>query len=264
MPARKVFIGVPSWDASLRVGTVVSLMTEIEPLREAGIEVCFIPWTGDSLLPHARNCLIGLFLASDCSDLIMLDSDVSWVRGGLQQILSHDADFVAGVYRTKEDVERYAVNWLPDGQAKDRPPLKEAMSVPGGFFRMTRAGLERVIAKCDPRLKYESHNAPGLACWYLFDLEFCNGRAWGEDYVFCKLIRSLGETIYVDPTLDLGHCGAKEYRGTLAAYLAAQQPPPMPDDDKRARLMELARLYASPERAQVFEDFKTAHKEQAA
>jgi hypothetical protein len=234
-PTRKIMIAIPMHDGSLRVGTFTSLISAMSDLTAKGINVVVNCWQGDSLLPHARNVLLGYFMASDCTDLVMIDSDISWAPGELERLLAHDVDFVAGAYRFKCDDESYPIAWLEEGEhpTNDKGLIPVA-GVPGGFFRMTRAGVERVVKQCE-HLVYESHNAKGLKCWYLFDIVFEGGKAWGEDYVFCKNIRALGETIYLDPSLRLGHAGHKEYRGQIAAFLQAQVEVKAPLDAKAER-----------------------------
>jgi hypothetical protein len=254
-PTRKVFIALPMHDGSLRVGTFTSLISSMSDLTAKGINVVVNCWQGDSLLPHARNVLLGYFMASDCTDCIFIDSDISWAPGELDRLLAHDVDFVAGAYRFKCDDESYPIAWLEEGEhpVNDKGLIPVA-GVPGGFFRMTRAGVERVTSKSE-HLAYESHNAKGLKCWYLFDIVFEDRKAWGEDYVFCKNIRALGETIYLDPSLRLGHQGYKEYRGQIGAFLQAEVEAKAPADEIAARdkkLLAFAKSMATPEIDRLF------------
>jgi hypothetical protein len=41
------------------------------------------------------------------------------------------------------------------------------------------------------------------------DIEF------GEDYVFCNRWRAMGNSVWVDPTIKLGHVGSFNYEGSL-------------------------------------------------
>jgi hypothetical protein len=254
-PTRKIFIALPLHDGTLRVGTFTSLIAAMSDLTARGINVHVSCWHNDSLLPHARNVLLGYFMASDCTDMVFVDSDVSWAPGCFDRLLAHDVDFVAGAYRHKGEEESYPVAWLDetDRTVNDKGLIAVA-GVPGGFFRMTRAGLERITAQC-PDLVYESHNAKGLKCWYLFDIVFADGRAWGEDYVFCKKIRALGETVWLDPSLHLSHAGHKEYRGQMSAFLAAQAAETLPADEKAAhdaKLLAFAQSFNTPEMHRLF------------
>jgi hypothetical protein len=263
-PTRKVMIAIPMHDGSLRVGTFTSLISAMSDLTAKGINVSVNCWQGDSLLPHARNVLLGYFMASDCTDLVFVDSDISWAPGELERLLAHEVDFVAGAYRFKSDDEGYPIAWLEES---DHPVTDKGLipvaGVPGGFFRMTRAGVERVVSKCD-HLVYESHNAKGLKCWYLFDIVFENGRAWGEDYVFCKNIRALGETIYLDPSLRIGHQGFKEYRGQIAAFLQAEAEVKAPVEEKEARDQKLLAFGKSMDTPEIHRLFKQVLGEAAA
>lgn len=245
---RKVFIAIPAYDGTLRVHTAMSLINVMHD-REVEIEVH--GWSGDSLLPHARNVLLGQFMASGCTDLVFIDSDVSWQRGALEKLLAHPVDFVAGAYRFKNDIENYPVT--PTSQ-RNGHGLMEAVAVPGGFFRMTRAGLERVVNQCG-HLVYRPHTAQDVTCWYLFDIRLENGQAVGEDYAFCKTIRALGETIWLDPDLSLTHSGWKDYPGHFGTFCAEKARAALPEEEQKAheaKLVAFAKSMLTPEMDLLF------------
>ena len=252
--ARKVFIAIPVHDGALRVGTVMSLIEAMSSGTQAGIEFDVRCWVGDSLLPHARNTLVAQFMASDASEMIFIDSDISWAPGSITRLLSYPVDFVAGTYRFKNETEGYPVAWLREDNEVSEHGLFEVGCLPTGFFRMTRVGLERVIAKC-AHLEYKSHNSNGMKLWCLFDLKLEHGLAWGEDYVFCNLVRSLGETLWLDPDLSLTHSGNKEYMGNFGAFIAAAERGKLPEEVQKERIAKLetfARTFDTPAMNELF------------
>lgn len=218
---RHICIAVPAHTSQVHVGTASAIIQSVFELAAEQTLVTFHSWAGDSLLPHARNALLAKFLATDCSDLVCVDADISWGPGSLAKLLSHPVDFVAGCYRYKRPEEGYPVNWIPKDElwADPETGLLEVLDVPFGFCRLTRACVERMSAEYQNRA-YRHHSAPELDCRALFSLEFRNGQFLGEDYMFCERWRNIGGKVWVDPSLDLTHHdGATGYAGNLGKWL---------------------------------------------
>jgi hypothetical protein len=54
---------------------------------------------GNSMVHKARNMLLSEFLATDCTDLFFVDSDISRGLGTFGRMVAHPVDFVCGCYR---------------------------------------------------------------------------------------------------------------------------------------------------------------------
>jgi hypothetical protein len=105
----------------------------------------------DSNLPFSRNRTVAKFMATDCTDLIMVDADMSWSRQSFMRLICHPVDFVGASYRQKiqnqqtgELITRYAVDFLDDekGVSNGSDPetgLLEVKRLPAGFLRVTAA-----------------------------------------------------------------------------------------------------------------------------
>jgi hypothetical protein len=251
---RKVFIAIPAHDGAMRVSTVMSLISMMSEGTSSGITFDLRCWEQDSLIPNARNSLVGGFMLTDCTDMLFIDSDVSWGPGTLRRILDHKVDFVGGTYRFKREPEGYPVGWLNGPNDPRVNGLVEVARLPSGFFRMTRAGLQRVIDQCDD-LAYQSHCAPDLKCWYLYDIKLKDGQLIGEDYVFCDLLRQLGESVWLDPELKINHAGSKIYQGNLDAFIAEQSRIKLPAEQRaelEGKLLKFAESLATPEMDRIF------------
>src|SRR5258708_5360347 len=185
----------------------------------------------DADIAMARNAFLGAFLASPCTDLLLVDTDVSWHAGEFAQLMSHEADLVAGIYRAKrDDVEKYAVLWPEQKNmqidAASGLPLLEADGVGCGFMKLTRRGLERVIEKAKPRY-FCDPIVPEVKCPWLFEFswhdDFIDKRyRLSEDYTFCKRWREAGSKVWVDPNLFVDHTGKKTYEGNVIKHLRAE------------------------------------------
>jgi hypothetical protein len=211
---------MPAHTAQAHVATLSSLIHSAIELAAQGMLITFKCWAGDSLLPHARNALLADFLTTECTDLVFVDADVSWEPGILSRLLSHDVDFVAGVYRHKRDPESYPVNWLPKDELWAKNGLLEVADVPMGFTRMRRAMVQKMFDASDQ--PYRHHSAPDLDCRVLFDLVYANGGFFGEDFVFCSRWRELGGKVWVDPELSVTHHGMKDFPGHLGNWLKSR------------------------------------------
>jgi hypothetical protein len=215
----KVFIAIPCLSGDIKARTFRSIVQTLLELLSQGIMVDIHVRESDSIIPNARNVLTGAFLASDCTDLLWVDSDVSWEVGAVSRLLSHPVDFVAGAYRHKRDIESYPVAWLPKEELwTDENGLLEVDCVPFGFCRLTRACVEK-MAEAHKDRSFVDKDAPTVTSYCLFDLEFKNGQYWGEDFVFCKRWQALGGKVHLDPEISLGHTGNKTFQGDIGKWL---------------------------------------------
>jgi hypothetical protein len=195
----------------------------------AGIQVELRAWLGDSMVNSARNILLGMFMASDCTDLLLIDQDNDWEPGALMKLLRYPVEFVAAAYRTKtDDIEKYPVRW-PETQFHVTHPetgLLEAAAVPFGICRMTRSAVEKMTQAYE-HLAYVSDLCPELKLWCLFDNELTGTdqpdwkqrKYWGEDFLFCNRWRAIGGKVWVDPEINTGHTGQKRFAGNLGEAL---------------------------------------------
>jgi hypothetical protein len=217
---------MPAHSGQVHYATTVSLLQSFLVLAGGGTVPMFRCWPGDSLLPHARNTLLAHFLTTECTDLVFVDADVAWEEPEtLVRLLSHDVDFVAGVYRHKRDPESYPINWLPKPELWADPAtgLLEVADVPMGFTRMRRAMVQKIFDAYSMKA-YRHHSAPDLECRAVFELEWNPCGFFGEDFVFCKRWRDLGGKVWIDPDLTLTHVGLKTFDGNIGKWLKSQIP----------------------------------------
>lgn len=222
---RKVYIAMPTMDKP-EVQTQFCLL---ETLR--GLETKRIPYKmrytfRGAILPKVRNFFVADFLASDCTDLVMLDDDLWWEDGALLRLLSHDCDLVGGVYPKRQDPIEYPVRRV-DGAEVDANGLLEVKYLPTGFLRMTRTCLERMV-QAYGHLSYDDNDCPNKTAHALFwydiapDPDEDRERAfWGEDFTFCRRWREIGGTVKLDTLLTFGHIGKKAFMGCYGDDLAA-------------------------------------------
>jgi hypothetical protein len=142
--------------------------------------------------------------------IVFIDHDLSWrPRKDLLKLIDQTpGDVVAGLYRFKKDDEEYMGAW----HRSRRPPracsglttLVLRPSGPGGFLKITRAGVERFM-RAYPHLCYGSPISPSVD---LFNHGAHEGVWWGEDYAFSRNWLACGGDLWVIPDLDLTHHSA--------------------------------------------------------
>ena len=220
---RKVMIGIPAYTGQIHLGTMRSMITDFLALKERGDDAMIFDEAGNAMIAHCRDMIVAHFLASDCSDLLFVDSDVMWEAGSLLRLLDAPVEFVSGIYPMRKDPEEYCVQWLPREELWADPGtgLLEVAGVPAGFMRLSRSMLERMVTE-HPDSEFTDENAPHGKGWALFD-NIHEGRAyWGEDFSFCKRWRDIGGQIWVDPEIKMGHIGNKTFSGSLGGWLKSR------------------------------------------
>ena len=209
-----IFIATPCLDGNVSAHYTASLVRTMTALQQRGWRAPRIDFEiGNSLVADARNKLVARFLASDSSDLVFIDSDLSWSADDLLKLASFDAPLVAGVYQRKSRTKiDFAVKF---GAAinMDAQGLIAVERVGTGFMRIRRDCLEKMVA-AHPALRMARD---GLSA--LFDTSIVDGQFIGEDFTFCDRWRAIGGQVLIDPAINLSHHGAAAYDEPLLKYL---------------------------------------------
>jgi hypothetical protein len=186
---------------------------------------------GNSNLPRARNELAAEFLASDCTDLLFIDSDMGWTPTDVIRLLASDKPLIGGVGRKKSpkpntDLSVWCARFDPaDGGnlTQDEFGAIRVLGVGTGFLKITSSVFETMIA-AHPEWKRAGNDGMSDAVranyyqFFRFDPD-CPHET-GEDYLFCQRWRELGGEVWIDPEIALTHSGSHEYRGSITEIFA--------------------------------------------
>ena len=213
MKMNKIMFLTPTLDAKVGYDYSASMFRTAEVLE--GSELLFLG--GCAAMDRSRDILIDGFLKSDCTHMMQIDSDLGWNPEDIVRMLSHDVDFVAGVYPVKQDEPKFLVNF----NSKRRVGLLGADGTPGGFCLIKREAIEQMVDHFPELVAIsESNGVKGASLSWLHTHEVKDGRVWGEDMVFCRRAIEAGIDIWVDPPVNLRHWnGNKKYDHKLIGNL---------------------------------------------
>lgn len=205
----------------------------------------------ESLVQRARNLMVARFLAGDADKLFFVDSDITFDPSGFFRVLGSDKHAVAAAYAKKyinwEKVRQgvlcgsgepvhsmgldYNVNIHGSRQESDpKDGLIPVLDAATGFMCLSRPLLERLCQEYKPtEVVNDIMSSPGAQKVNkyvpIFDCmrDPDTGRALSEDYSLCRRIQQVGEQMWVDPRVPLGHMGNMDYTGDAAAAFRVLQ-----------------------------------------
>src|SRR5512143_56493 len=144
LKALKVYVAIPNM-GTLPVATVRSLTNTLQACHgyDFSIEVAF--FTG-SLVHHARTIAANAFLASDCTRLVWIDSDIVWSPVDFILLLAHSLKHACevGVYPRRQDPPGYFVRFRKDDPSPDEDGLIPIDGTGLGFACVSRELMEQV------------------------------------------------------------------------------------------------------------------------
>lgn len=174
-----------------------------------------------TMIAGQRMALVNDALASECSHILFVDSDMTFPSDALLRLLAHDKPVVAAnCARRRIPTGPTAVKFLADGTSQ------EVHTAPGqeGLEQVNLVGAGFLLIRMDV---FAALKEPYFATPWVADRR----HHMGEDTFFCLACGNAGIPIFIDHGVsgDIGHLGEFEFRVHHAwaqreAELAAQQP----------------------------------------
>lgn len=208
---KKVMIATPAYDGRVHVPYAIALSETTALLLNNGVQVCYNITTSGSLLVAERNRILKLFIQSDATHLLCVDSDLGWVPQVVLKMILAEKEFVAGVYPGREGKTFTFRTFNNENESiVEENGLLKMQYIPAGFMLLTRSVVEKLMKKF-PELYFEPKHETMKheAGWLFFNTEIWEGEFWGEDYTFCRKVREAGVDIWVDPLIPFDHAGVK-------------------------------------------------------
>ena len=223
-----IFIAMPCYD-SVKINTMLSIFQLIQKLGQSKVEVG-INTMKSPLIHQARNYLTSVFLTTDYTHLLFIDSDVEFQPEAGLRMLVADKDIITTPYRAKNpdlNTHTYTVKF-PDPKVVPILPggLVEIEAGPTGLMLIHRRVFEKIM-KNRPDLKIKNSVNQALKetesshgnYYNFFDFAFEDGYTYGEDVSFCKLARKEGFKLYANTDSITAHRGEYAWMGKFGDSL---------------------------------------------
>jgi hypothetical protein len=233
MKKSSICIAMPCYD-SVKINTMLSIFQLIQLLGKGGIEVG-INTMKSPLIHQARNYLTAVFLTTEYSHLLFIDSDVEFAPEAVLHMMMAKKDIICTPYRAKNpdlNNHTYTVKF-PDPKVIPILPggLVEIEAGPTGLMLIDRKVFEKII-KNRPDLKIKNRVNPGIkedekshGFYHLFfDFAFEDGYTMGEDLSFCKLARKNGFKLFATTDSMTAHRGEYAWAGKFGDSLKSIKP----------------------------------------
>jgi hypothetical protein len=210
-----VMVGMPLYGAPT-TKTTISLLKTQGNCMASGIRFDYVTSTG--FVTVARDQIMEDFLASKADKLFWIDGDMSWGWPEFSKFLamSKELDLICATYPLKQDGRnQYPVFAPPDVDIKTgKYGLIEIWGAGLGFSIWSREACQ-ALSDSKPHIKdgLTGKSRPGIFC-----VAPRNGELRTEDINAFEDLRALGFKVYLDPTIELGHIGSKEWRGSFSEY----------------------------------------------
>lgn len=207
---KKIFLCTPAHYGKVTAEYAVSLSDTACLLAKNKIKMDIRISVSGSMLCFERNKLTAAFMDSDCTHILMVDSDIGWDAKCILNMLSKDVDFLVGCYKSRHQNNFIFTPCLnEDGSfvVNKENNLLKMMYVPAGFMLIKKCVIEKMM-KAYPELAFTVKNEKKTHKFHgLFNSEVKDGKFWGEDYGFCKKASSCGIDIWCDPNIKINHAG---------------------------------------------------------
>lgn len=219
---KKLFIASLSYNGHFCADFVASLTKTLKILFNNNIDVDVFYANNDPFIERARNMLVSQFLSSDCTHILMIDSDQGWQAERVLDMLNLDYDVIAGAVPIKNpEKEDYILKLIVDNQmfpVVDENGMLEADLIGAAFMMIKKSVFTTIIDKNPSRYCF------GVAMnYYQFFEVIKDGHTfYGEDMTFCKRIKECGFKINVMPDINFSHIGFKSWKGNYNSFLCSQ------------------------------------------
>lgn len=217
LAGKKLMIGLPAYDHKVGLRMAVSLMKLGQQVLEHGIHIQVNSICGCSVVSRARNMIAHEFLKSDCDHLMFIDSDMTFDADSVIRLLAFNQEkpIVGGAYEARKEGKVYILSLEGDADniMMDGMGLVQARRIATGFMMIKREVFTK-LRDMHPEWRHKDTNSDEQL-YSFFDFKVTPEGYIGEDFLFCDRAREAGFTVWVDPTIELGHMGIHEYRSSF-------------------------------------------------
>ncbi|MBU6232205.1 hypothetical protein KGP36_06180 [Patescibacteria group bacterium] len=216
----KLMIATPTIDGSYHDEYVTSLLNTIKTLSDLNVQVEWAKEKHNADIALGRQKILAAFMKSNCTHLLMIDSDMGWEPTAVLRLFSTKLDLVGVAGPKKKYPLEFAANRRDDNN--DPLPLDfnretctcEVDHLGMAFTLMTRACAQKM---CEgyKHLIYKAIVGEGWEYGVYMPMLW-KGRYLSEDYAFCQRWRDIGGVVHLCPDVALTHTGGHTFKGALS------------------------------------------------
>lgn len=210
-----VCIGMPVY-GRIPPHTTLSLARTALACGAGGIDLSLVMEVR-GIITWARDAVFDSFLKGHAQKLFWIDSDLVWEPEAFLRLLALSTmrDVVCGAYRSKVDKPTYQINGTGKSESNDELGLIPINGIGLGFVIMDRKVCEDLASRAP--LSHDDVN--GRDMHDIFRTDVIGGKRIGEDIAFFNDVTAAGYSVWLDPTLELGHVGDKMWTGRASDTL---------------------------------------------
>lgn len=230
-PKQGLMLGYLSHDNNVASDFAMGLMDTAIGFVQQNIYFEVARIEGSSLVPHARNSIVDMFLKSKCQRLLFVDSDQGFNRNNVLQLLQSNRPIVAGVTPhkrfpinlnfepleedriffsdiTNKSTEEFFAFVKAKSDAKGEVEVNRAGT---GFIMIDRSVFETITDKVGTYKAFDNNET--LSHFEFFRMGGYQGQYRGEDWYFCQIAKDAKIPIFINSHALLSHQGT--YRWTI-------------------------------------------------
>ena len=223
-----IFFATPCYGGMLTDQYFLSMFRVSQAFMQHGINFRITTLRNESLVTRARNILTAMFLQSECTHLMFIDSDIEFDAESVLRAMAYDKPIMAAAYPKKALPIQYAINFKFVDQKTKQIRVEngavEVLDASTGFFLVKRETIEK-MCQAYPELHYRNDSNIDEKfhkyCYALFDtwLDPDDNRYLSEDYTFCRRCQKIGGEIWLDPNTKLNHVGSYTFEGNVSKII---------------------------------------------
>jgi hypothetical protein len=224
-PRQGMMIATASHDGQVAFGYALGLTDLALFLNKNNVHFEMARVVGSSLIPHARNSLIDMFMKSKCQRLLFVDADQIWSKEAALMLFQSNRRIIAGVIPHKrfpinlnfnplEKHWHYFKDHSNKSSAEYAEYAKATMDKKGevevdkagfGFIMIDRSVIELMMPLVPEYYAFDNNN--DVKHKEIFAMGAVDGKYQGEDWAFCALAKKLKIPMYINVNCQVAHMG---------------------------------------------------------
>ena len=241
-PSKPVlFLATPCYGCMLTVQYLQCILQTQLALAQQGIGMIFQTVGNESLITRARNLLTKQFMDTGATHLLFIDADISWDPVAILRLLQKNEGVVTTSYPKKffdwkrienrlssdtdtEPLEQAGLDFnlnVIEKEVRVEDGFAKVLDAATGFMLVQRQAIERMYRHYEKELLVVNDlvGARQTIKDYvaIFDcmIDPDTRRSLSEDFAFSRRWQGMGEEVYMDLAMPLGHTGSFHFEGDI-------------------------------------------------